>query len=254
MKGRKTSKPVFSLLLASLLMAFGARAIDAQAQSAKQASAAPSLDARYAKISASVAAKLKGVAALQPSNNLDELYGQAEQADKQLRAFMIEIAKQTRGEPLFAKIKSRARSEEKVKDDYGGNAAHLLDIARGTIKFDRVDDLYRALQKIDASNQVKVVRIKDRFAKPAEGGYRDLLVNLRLPSGFITELQLNLSQIMAIKKQGHQIYRKMRALDEKVAVEKRDFTAAELEQKKRWEKESEALYDRAFQSALNKEE
>jgi len=130
----------------------------------------------------------------------------------------------------------------------------LLDIARGTIKFDTVDDLYKALAKIDSSPDVKIVRIKDRFLRPAEGGYRDLLLNLKLPSGFITELQLNLSQIIAIKKQGHQLYRAMRALDEKVAAEKRDFTAAELEQKNRLVKESEALYDQAFQSALKKKE
>ena len=254
MKNYKTRNLTFLLVVAGFLAALGAHNHSTLAQTATKESSLLALDPKYAKISTAIATKLKGATPLQTSNDLDELYKQAEVADKELRNFITEIAKQTHGQPAFGRLKGRARSEEKIKADYGGNASRLLDIARGTIKFDTVDDLYKALAKIDSSPDVKIVRIKDRFSKPAEGGYRDLLLNLKLPSGFITELQLNLSQIIAIKKQGHQIYKVMRELDEKVAIEKRDFTPAEVEQKKRLVKESEALYDQAFQSASKKKE
>jgi ppGpp synthetase/RelA/SpoT-type nucleotidyltranferase len=227
-------------------------AVGAPAETAKKESSLLALDAKYAKISQAIEAKLKGVTVRQPSNDLDELYKQAPDADKELRKIATEIAKQTQGEAVLVRLKSRQRAEEKINADYGGDASRVLDISRATIKFGTVDDLYQALVKIDSSPNIKIVRMKDRFLKPGLDGYRDLLLNLKMPNGFITELQLHLKQILAVKKEGHKIYTEMQAIDRKAEAEKRDFTAAELEQKKRLMEQSEALYNQAFESALKK--
>jgi hypothetical protein len=226
--------------------------VGAAAEPAKKESRLIGIDAKYAKISQAIETQLKGATVRQPSNNLDELYKQAPEADKELRKIVTDIAKQTHGDPLLARLKSRQRAEAKLEADYGGDASRVLDISRATIKFDTIDDLYQALAKIDATPNIKIVRIKDRFLKPAPGGYRDLLLNLKMSSGFVTELQLNVKQILALKHEGHQLYKQMEAIDRKVEIEKRGFTAAELEQKKRLTEQSEALYDRAFESALKK--
>lgn len=250
MKNYKILKLICISVFAGLLFEVGA--VGAPAETAKNDSAILALDDKYAKISQAIEAKLKGVAVRQPSNNLDELYKQAEDADKELRKLATEIAKQTQGEPVLVRLKSRQRAAEKVNADYGGDASRVLDISRATIKFDTIDDLYKALAKIDSSPNIKIIRMKDRFLKPGSDGYRDLLLNLKMPNGFITELQLHLKQILAVKKEGHKIYTGMQAIDRKVETEKRDFTAAELEQKKRLMEESKALYGQAFESALKK--
>jgi hypothetical protein len=74
-----------------------------------------------------------------------------------------------------------------------------------------------------------------------------------MPDGFITELQLQLRQIFsAVKNGGHKIYLEIQAIDRRVKMEKRRFTAEELEQKDRLLEKSKALYNEAFETALKK--
>jgi hypothetical protein len=76
-----------------------------------------------------------------------------------------------------------------------------------------------------------------------------------MPDGFITELQLQLRQIFsAVKTGGHKIYLEIQAIDRRVKVEKRDFTAEEMEQKDRLLEKSRALYNEAFETELKKKQ
>ena len=58
-----------------------------------------------------------------------------------------------------------------------------------------------------------VVRGKDRFNKPLDSGYRDMLLNVRLEgSDHVGELQLHLRTIIDIKEAAHRTYALMRAV------------------------------------------
>ena len=46
-----------------------------------------------------------------------------------------------------------------------------------------------------------VERIKNRFAKPCEGGYMDVLVSLRI-GGYVVEVQIHLKPVLDLKKDG----------------------------------------------------
>ena len=58
-----------------------------------------------------------------------------------------------------------------------------------------------------------IVRAKDRFNKPLDSGYRDMLLNLTLNgSKHVGELQLHLRDIIDIKEAAHRTYALMRAV------------------------------------------
>ena len=58
-----------------------------------------------------------------------------------------------------------------------------------------------------------VVRAKDRFNKPLDSGYRDMLLNVQLKgSEHVGELQLHLRTIIDIKEAAHRTYALMRAV------------------------------------------
>ena len=58
-----------------------------------------------------------------------------------------------------------------------------------------------------------VVRAKDRFNKPTDFGYKDLLLNVKLEgSEHVGELQLHLQSIIDIKPACHRTYALMRAV------------------------------------------
>ena len=66
---------------------------------------------------------------------------------------------------------------------------------------------------LEAGCALIVVRAKDRFNKPLDSGYRDMLLNVRLEgSDHVGELQLHLRTIIDIKEAAHRTYALMRAV------------------------------------------
>ena len=63
-------------------------------------------------------------------------------------------------------IKGEPRSREKMKLDYGGEAAQLKDLARITLVFKCCKDLLNALKKIDSVPGWRVVQTKNKFRFP----------------------------------------------------------------------------------------
>lgn len=93
--------------------------------------------------------------------------------------------------------------------------------------YESADDLYKALEKIN--KKAEIVRIKDRFIKPAPGGYRDILINVKQSNGHVTELQLHSKQIIDVKGgTGHKLYEKIREINGKAALESRPLSADEF--------------------------
>jgi len=149
----------------------------------------------------------------QGTSDLDALYKQAEVADAELRGITNQIAEQTGGSAVFPPgLKGRTRASEKIDADYGGDASRLLDISRSSIEFENVAALRKGLA--DLEQRGIVVRMKDRFSSPTAGGYRDIMLNVRMSNGHICEVQLHLKQILAVKGgPGHKIYEEMRAIE-----------------------------------------
>ena len=185
----------------------------------------------------------------QNSNNLDELYQQAEEAQEYLSQATEEIANQLEGEPLIPPtLKGRDRTLEKITADYGGDASRITDLARSSIIFDNPEQVNQALEVLQ--NLFNVVRIKDRFQNPANG-YRDILLNLEMPNGHVVEMQLHLRSILEVKNGiGHELYEQVRGIKALAQTENRPLTRLEIEQIKDSELEMEKLYEQAFQQSL----
>lgn len=92
-------------------------------------------------------------------------------------------------------LKGKERAIEKINADYGGNPALLVDVAGSKIVFNKLDELYDALEKIIDSGVIEIIRFKDRIAKPLGSGYRDILMNAKMSNGHIVEFRLHLKRI-----------------------------------------------------------
>ena len=75
-----------------------------------------------------------------------------------------------------------------------------------------VEDLVRRTKQ-NGAHTPKVVRIKDRVTVPLENGYRDVLLNVRVPDcPLVVELQLHFTEIHEIKPMAHRVYKLLRAV------------------------------------------
>jgi hypothetical protein len=89
-------------------------------------------------------------------------------------------------------------------------------------------------------------RPKDRFVKPMDVGYRDVLMNVTLPNGHIGELQLHVKALLNAKENlgGHKHYEVMREIDGRMKKQGRTVkTAEESAAYKKAEEASMALYN-----------
>ena len=185
----------------------------------------------------------------QRTRDLDALYGDAAVAHKQLRQITLNIAACTGGSAVFPPgggLKGRKRAEEKIEVELGGDASLLMDIARSSIAYDTVDQVYGALATI-LRQGYEVVRFKDRALEPLPSGFWDIHLNLRMPNGHIAELQLHLKAIQAYSKgPGHRLYEKIRTMESRAFREKRPLTLEERERIDRFNCEQRQFYQAAF--------
>ena len=59
------------------------------------------------------------------------------------------------------------------------------------------------LIKLEATGEVQILRVKNRFDDITDSGYKDVNINLLLSNQHTCEVQLHLSQIHGIGKKGH---------------------------------------------------
>jgi hypothetical protein len=167
----------------------------------------------------------------QNSNDLNQLYQQAAIADIELQNIAQEWAKMTGGTVVLPPggLKGRERAEEKIRMDYNGNASQITDLTRLSIEYDSLEQLYYALKALPET--VNLVRLKDRFIQPTPGGYRDILLNLKLSNQHIAEIQLNLKSINQVRfGEGYQLYQKIRQIQLQAMNENRPLTLAETQE------------------------
>lgn len=199
----------------------------------------------------------------QPTADKDELYAKSNEALAHLESWLnkgkglcdqlgYETVKGGMGKVdwdkpggllFIAPLKGQDRAGEKVAADYGGDWSQLRDVVRCSIAVDSHDDLKSTLEALKKGGLQLAMRPKDRFNKPTDVGYRDLLMNVKFPNGVIGEVQLHLKSMLKAKKEGHKPYETMRTID---AKDRDEWTP---EDEKAWTdafKESVAIYGKAW--------
>ena len=90
-----------------------------------------------------------------------------------------------------------------------------------------------------------VVRMKDRFTDVIASGYRDINMNVRMPSGHIGEVQLHMEAMLDAKKNmgGHDIYEEIRTIFANAWKVNAPLTEAEFNRVEELTKQSRDLYD-----------
>jgi hypothetical protein len=186
----------------------------------------------------------------QHTGDVEQLYKDAAVAQKELSDATLDIAGKTGGKPIIPeKLKGRERAMEKVNVEYKGDASRLTDLARSSVEYKKLEDVYKGLEIL--KSKYEIVQIKDRFAKPTSAGYRDILLTVRMSNGHVCEVQLHLEQILAVKGgEGHHLYEIIRSIEATAAKEARALTKAELAKIEWANGESRRLYNEAIEKAM----
>jgi hypothetical protein len=162
---------------------------------------------------------------------LESLYEQAAAAQRELTSRTEQIAHDTHGDAHSRPgPKQRARSKQKIDAEYRGDASQLLDLAGTKIAYKTLDELYKGLATAVEVLGSDVVYIKDRFVKPADSGYRDILLNVRMSNGHIAELRLHLESIdkfAGIEHASYEVRRSIEAIATARPLGKRALTTEE---------------------------
>ena len=137
--------------------------------------------------------------------NVDALIEQADEVAPGFHDCLRALVKANGGDYLQGPNKTRARAVEKIEGDYGGDHTKLVDAVRSSAIFATFLQLTLFVEALLADDcPLIVVRAKDRFNKPLDSGYRDMLLNVRLEgSEHVGELQLHLKTVIAIKEAAH---------------------------------------------------
>lgn len=120
-----------------------------------------------------------------------------------------DIAGQLGAEAKTAPVKGAKRAVEKLyldELDTGLEAwpESIGDLVRASIVVKNEADIVAAIKAV--RENLDVIRVKDRFTTPLPTGYRDVLINVRLPNGMKAELQIHVPDMLKAKELGHLLY------------------------------------------------
>ena len=111
-------------------------------------------------------------------------------------------------------IKKEPRVSEKMKNDYGGHANKLKDLARLTLRFTSCSRMADALAEGLKGAGIEVLTLKNKYASPTPMGYSDFnsCAGVVLSDGtrYVCEIQLNHVDMLEAKKEAHVHYEKVR--------------------------------------------
>lgn len=128
---------------------------------------------------------------------------------------------------VIGPMKSKERSEEKVKADGGGDWATLTDVVRATVAVDTMAQVGNVVQHLQARGMKLARQPTDRFSNPTDAGYRDLMLKVEYPNGHIGEIQVQIKGMLKAKEQAHPLYEKVRTIEGKLKTENRSMTDEE---------------------------
>jgi len=182
--------------------------------------------------------------------NLDKLYADSVKAQPVFQKLIDSVGVSTRAEKtMHGPPKDRDRAEEKIELNYGGDAAKINDLVRASLSYNKVADVYKALDKLSKTKGIEIVLVKDRIAKPISGGYRDVSLKVKV-EGHVCELQLHLGSVMKAKQGAHKLYEEIRSIAAKAKGEgRKKFSLREMKRIAVLTKLSEKTYGDAFRQA-----
>lgn len=144
---------------------------------------------------------------VQPTGDLDEIYKLAQEAREGFKNSVHEAAKMFGAVKVMSRetLKDKKRVFEKMKEDKATDAKQIYDFDGHTLIFNDLGKMAEAVEYF--INDPRVLRLKNNFATPTDVGYRDINMNIQLPNGTISELQLSTTAMMTAKMEvGHVFY------------------------------------------------
>lgn len=151
---------------------------------------------------------------------MDDLYALAEAALPDFQKSITAIGEATGGTAHFRPgngLKRPERVQRKIEQDYPTEGPkRVLDVLGGTLLYENRAGVEAALPVIEQQIQAiggSIVRIKNRFEKPS-AGYKDYLLNIRMPNGMVTELLMTTKAMSDAKAgPGHGLYEAGQSLE-----------------------------------------
>lgn len=188
---------------------------------------------------------------LQPYTHFETLFNHAYLAQTDFNRLMHKIAAHSQSEVILPGQKSHQRALEKITTELHGNTQALTDLIRGSIVAADLDTLLTAYHYI--IQYTDVCDIKNRFRHPAESGYRDIKILIRLPdTHLIAEIQLHLHRISSIKNGvEHAIYEKIQKIERRAILESRSLYPLEKKQITLLRQRSQQLYQSVWQHYID---
>ena len=183
----------------------------------------------------------------QPYTDFDVLYSKSHQAQAELETICKSTALLTNSEALFSGVKSQARAQEKIALELDGDVTRITDLARATIIANDVESLVEVYEAV--SREADVVKVKNKFKSPADSGYRDLNLLVRLPkTNIIAEVQLHLKAIADVKSgPEHELYEIIQGIERNAMAQNRSLNDIEAAQINNLRRQSLELYQQAWQ-------
>ncbi len=190
----------------------------------------------------------------QNTNKLYKLLQNAPLARDELKKFADYYVERFGGTAVIPGLKGMERIQQKIAEQYKGDASRILDIARGTIKFDTFEQVKQTQTQIESTLKkfapnTQIVHTLDRFANPTESGYRDIKLNIRMSNGHIAELQIHLNSIEAVKGLEHPLYEARQKLQNIADSAGRGFTPDEQKEYNSLLERSRAIFEKALKDA-----
>lgn len=153
---------------------------------------------------------------------------------------------------VIAPPKTKKAAEDKVRERYGGDWSEgAVDLVRATIAVDKYEDLMEVVEKLKESGVELAAKPRNRYRDATSSGYRDVVLNARLPNGHVMELQLHLKPVLQAKESNHGLYSQIKGLDEKPSDELAEEQQRILDENTRRMRE---IYDRAWEEATARSE
>lgn len=177
----------------------------------------------------------------QPTAALEPLINQSYQARSGLVKFSSALANEI--ESLFdlANPKSPQRAFEKATKKYDGNCARVLDLTRGSIPVDSVEQIETADRILDpqkhsdflsswAKKGYFVREYENFFFKPTNAGLRGIVIKLEVPfsngSYHICELQIQHVAMLDALNQSHPYHEEQRKLIDEIDPDSTDINSS----------------------------
>lgn len=148
-----------------------------------------------------------------PARNLGEVYEAAYQIKQSLRDLLDKIVDKVKGldyvDAQIVDLKPRDRANEKGREEYllrspGPAETWIFDILRSSV-------ICKTMKQVEAVNKflhkkAHIVQVKNRFARPAYSGYRDILYHVLLDwpykegVQFVAEIQVHHKEVLNLEK------------------------------------------------------